>query len=212
MMTGMDLAPISAEQAAEVSGILRGSPVIRTLLERWNEIGLPDGWLAAGAVAQTVWNHAFKLSWTHGLSDIDIVYFDALELSEDTEARHAARVNALFPELPVRIDLKNQARVHAWYQSRFSYPIQPYASVEDAIATFPTTVTAIGVRPEGDHLRLVAPFGVADLLNLTVRANRRQITRPVYEAKVKRWLSFWPHLHIVAWDEETGGSLAVTRT
>src|ERR1700730_3374080 len=38
------------------------------------------------------------------------------------------------------------ARVHLWYEDRFGYALKPYLSSADAIATFPTTATAVGVR------------------------------------------------------------------
>ncbi|MGO7089137.1 nucleotidyltransferase family protein [Rhizobium leguminosarum] len=46
-----------------------------------------------------------------------------------------------------------------------------------------------------------APFGLSDLLGGVVRANKRQITREVYERKVDRWIKFWPKLTIVNWHE-----------
>jgi len=52
-----------------------------------------------------------------------------------------------------------------------------------------------------DGLDLYAPFGVDDLLSLIVRPNRRQITRDIYLAKLRRWQACWPVLTIVPWDE-----------
>jgi hypothetical protein len=34
--------------------------------------------------------------------------------------------------------------VHLWYGNRFGYAIEPNLSSADAIATFPTTATAVG--------------------------------------------------------------------
>jgi hypothetical protein len=95
--------------------------------------------------------------------------------------------------------VKNQARVHLWYRRKFGYGIAPYRSVEDAIATFPTTATAVGLRKVGIGYELCAPFGLTDLLGLVVRPNMRQITREIYEAKVERWRRIWPQLTFVPW-------------
>ena len=38
----------------------------------------PVCWLASGALAQSVWNHAFGFAPEHGVSDVDLVYFDAV--------------------------------------------------------------------------------------------------------------------------------------
>lgn len=180
--------------------ILARSPIVSTVVDRWSEIGLPDGRLVAGCLAQTVWNDVFKLPPRHGLSDIDLVYFDGGDLSAETEAGHAERVRTLFADLGLWVDVKNEARVHLWYAEKFGTTQAPYVSTEDAITTFPTTATAIGVQPRADGLHVFAPYGLSDLLGLIVRPNKKQITRPIYDAKVKKWLAAWPGLRVVDWD------------
>lgn len=177
------------------------SPLLSPILRNWEKIALPDCWLVAGAVAQTVWNHAFGLPLTHGINDVDIVYFDAGDLSERAEAEHALRIRSCFSDLPVWIDVKNEARVHLWYEAKFKYSISPYTSAADAITTFPTTATAVGLRPRINGLELCAPYGISDLLGLIVRPVKKQITREIYSNKVDRWVGSWPGLKIVGWDE-----------
>jgi len=174
---------------------------ISELLARFDEVGLPDAWLVAGAIAQTVWNLAFGKPAESGIKDVDLVYFDAHDLSPQTEAAHERRLRNLFRHLPVKLDVKNEARVHLWYAARFGYPIAPYSSTEDAIATFPTTATAVGVRRRADLFECCAPFGLDDLFSLVVRPNQRQITRAIYQAKVEWWRTVWPQLAFVPWSE-----------
>ena len=133
--------------------------------------------------------------------DVDLIYFDDHDLSLDAEAGHERRLRDLFGHLAIKLDVKNEARVHLWYQERFGYAIAPYRSSADAIATFPTTATAVGVRRVHDEFECCAPFGLADLCGLVVRPNKRQITRAIYEAKTERWRSIWPSLTILPWDE-----------
>ena len=178
-----------------------GNPVLRPVLERWDEVGLPDGWLIAGAVAQAYWNFAHGLPPAHGIKDVDIAYFDASDLSEHAEAAHEARINAAFAECAVHFDVKNEARVHLWYARKFGFPIPPYTSTSHAISTFPTTATSIGIRPAAAGMELCAPFGLDDLLGLIVRPNKALISADVYAAKVDRWRPLWPQLKIMAWDE-----------
>ena len=171
------------------------------MLERWDQVALSDGWLIAGAVAQTYWNAAHDLPAGHGIKDVDIAYFDASDLSAAAEEAQAARVGTLFRDLPVRFDVKNEARVHLWYERKFGYPIhRPYTSTPDAIATFPTTATSIGIRPNASDLELCAPFGEHDLLDLIVRPNKTLITEAVYAAKIDRWRGLWPRLKIADWE------------
>ncbi|MPZ32651.1 MAG: hypothetical protein GEV13_16925 [Rhodospirillales bacterium] len=184
--------------------VLARSSIVATIVDRWPEIGLPDCWLVAGCLVQTVWNDAFGLPAAYGISDIDLVYFDVGDLSEKTEANHAARIRTLFADLGLWVDVKNEARVHLWYAAKFGNALTPYVSTEDAITTFPTTATAVGVQPRPDGLHAFAPYGLSDLLSLIVRPNKKQITQPIYDAKVEKWLALWPGLRVVAWDEPHG--------
>jgi uncharacterized protein len=62
--------------------------------------------------------------------------------------------------------VKNEARVHLWCEERFGDAIKPYLSSAGAIATFPTTATAIGVRRICGKFECCAPFGLDDLFGL----------------------------------------------
>ncbi len=188
-------------QAERLYAVIQSSPLLSAVIARWTHVGLPDAWLVAGAIAQTVWNDGLGLPPQHGIADIDIVYFDGDDLSDAAEATQSARVRALFSDLPVWIDVKNEARVHLWYEAKLGQPLAPYVSTADAISTFPTTATSVGVQPGANGLALVAPFGLADLLGLIVRPNKKQISRQVYEAKIERWSTLWPGLHVVSWDQ-----------
>ncbi len=188
-------------QVQTLEATILASPLLRIIWNNWGALDLPDCWLVAGCLAQTVWNNRFGLPAAHGISDIDIVYFDPSDRSAETEARHSNRIREVFSHLPVWLDVKNQARVHLWYESKFGYPIAPYGSGKDAINSFPTTATAVGIRPNGNGLELHARFGLDDLLSGTVRANKTQIRRSNYEAKVAKWTQHWPDLRVVGWDD-----------
>jgi hypothetical protein len=181
--------------------IFLASPLLSDIIERWDEVALPDAWLVAGAIAQTHWNVAHRMSPGRGIKDVDVVFFDAADLSAVAEVAHEARINAAFRNLSVRFDVKNEARVHLWYEQKFGYPIRPYLSAQHAIATFPTTATSVGVRPTSSGLQLCAPFGLDDLLQLVVRPNKAQITEAIYLAKVNRWRAIWPRLRVIEWKD-----------
>ncbi|WP_322096616.1 nucleotidyltransferase family protein [Pelagibius sp.] len=191
---------IDPHQREDFTQTLAASPLLSPILASWEHIDLPDCWLVAGVLVQTVWNRAHGFDVAFGISDIDLVYHDADDLSEESEAGHSRRINSLFAGLGLPFDVKNEARVHLWYAAKFGDPIAPYVSAEAAIATFPTTAGAIGIRPSAEGLELCAPFGLDDLLGLVVRPNKRQITQPIYEAKVARWRRLWPRLTILPWD------------
>jgi len=146
-----------------------------------------------------VWNSLFGFAPEHGLRDVDIVYFDGADLTEAGEKRHEERVRDQFAGSAARIDVKNEARVHLWYEAKFGSPLPPYRSSTHAIETFPTTATAVGVQPGPLGLSVYAPYGLSDLFSATVRPNKVQITRQIYEAKVARWRKLWPRLTILDW-------------
>jgi hypothetical protein len=90
-----------------------------------------------------------------GIKDVDLIYFDAEDLSAKAETDHESRLRDLFRRLPIKLDVKNEARVHLWYRERFGYAIRPYLSSADAIATFPTTATAVGIRRNTRRIRML---------------------------------------------------------
>lgn len=39
-------------------------------------------------------------------------------------------------------------------------------------------------------------------MNGVVRPNKKQITREIYDAKTMRWITVWPNLSVVSWEDE----------
>lgn len=187
----------------ELIEALRGSDSLRGALDRLPELRLRDCHLGAGCVAQTVWNLKYGEFLHAGITDYDLVYFDP-DLSEDAERAARDHVRMVLGHLGVTLDVKNQARVHLWYRQRFGYAVRPYASVRDAINTWPTTATAVALGNDAGRLGVYAPFGLDDLFAGVVRANRVQITREIYASKVRRWMRHWPKLVVLPWEQGVG--------
>jgi len=190
-----------SEEGSRLETIVRSSAILSPVLDRWPSISLPDCWLSGSVIAQTAWNEILGFPCHYGLADIDLVYFEADDLSAGAEMCQAVRVCSLLADLPIWTDVKNQARVHLWYNSKFGCAVAPYASTLHAIATFPTTAGAVGIRPTPSGLSIFASFGLSDLLGLVVRPNKTQITRAIYETKTARWRNLWPQLRIADWLE-----------
>jgi hypothetical protein len=189
----------------KLAALLAHNQTLQTILSRAPALDLGPYYLAAGSIAQTVWNVQAGRPADADIDDYDLVYFDDRDLSYDAENRVISQTHALFADIaprngPGRIEIRNQARVHLWYAEHFGYEIEPYQSVEQAIDTFPTTSTSIGVRRNASGLLdIYAPFGLADLFASIVRPNKRQITRAIYERKLERWTRIWPHLQTSSW-------------
>jgi hypothetical protein len=181
----------------ELGRLLAASPVTSAALDRLAGLGLPDWHLGAGAVCATVWNDAHGFDPAHGIKDLDVVYFDPAG-DRDDERRIEAQVRDALADLRIPVDVTNEAIVHEWYEARFGVALDPpYASTCDAITTWPTTASSIGVRPG----HVCAPFGLDDLFGLVVRPNVSLITRDVFEAKATRAGATWPRLTILDWSD-----------
>jgi hypothetical protein len=180
-----------------------GNPYIDALLDALARSDLPGGCLTGGCVFQTVWNAAHGFEPTHGILDYDVFYFDAADLSSEAERRAGERLAALCGEIPVRIEVSNQARVPLWYERTFGAPCGPFERSEDGIDAFLVT-SGFGLRRTVEGLSVYAPYGFADSLELVVRPNPARVAGGAalgrfYEDKVKRWKHVWPRISVVPW-------------
>ncbi|MCL2343034.1 MAG: nucleotidyltransferase family protein [Firmicutes bacterium] len=191
----MDLAA----QIERLAQILARNEALYRVIVQASGLGLKNYYIGAGCIAQTVWNDLSGLPLAHGISDIDFVYYDDSDLSSGAEAETVRRIAARIGPCGIKLDIKNEARVHLWYKEHFGYEIKPYESIEHAINTWPTTATAVGVRLEDSALKVYAPFGLDDLFGMIVRANKAQITEEIYLRKVQKWSAKWPELTIIPW-------------
>ena len=62
---------------------LRQNKWLGEILERFEEVALPDTWLVAGCIAQTIWNLGHGQPAEFGLKDVDLIYFDGLDSSPE---------------------------------------------------------------------------------------------------------------------------------
>ena len=122
--------------------IILKNAAINKVLETAGKLMLPNWFVGAGCIAQTVWNKFHGFDLTNNITDIDFVYFDDADLSFEAEDKIIKLVKETFSHIPIDIDVKNQARVHLWYGKHFGYDIAPYASIYDALKSWPTTATS----------------------------------------------------------------------
>ena len=180
--------------------ILSQNPSIAKILRRTGDLGMPNWYLGAGGIAQTVWNVLLKRNPEEGIQDYDLVYYDADDISYEAEDAFIKKGLKAFADIPVEVQIRNQARVHLWYKKHFGFSIKQYQSVEDAIRSWPTTANSIGITVLNGKLHVYAPFGLDDLFGMIVRANKTLVTREMFENKVARWARVWPELKIMPWE------------
>ena len=108
------------------------NPVNVAIIEELHRLGLPDAWLVAGCLVQTVWNVITKRAIDHGISDYDIFYFDP-DTSWEAEDAVIRTLQARLDHLGAKIEIRNQARVHLWYPAKQSLPYLPLTRSTDGI-------------------------------------------------------------------------------
>jgi uncharacterized protein len=192
-------ATIPALYQSRFLAITRSNYANDQILRRLPELGLPDCLLVAGSVFQTVWNVQSGKAPDADILDYDIFYFDASDLSWEAEDAAIGMANRVFGDLGVSVQVRNQARVHLWYEMKFGIPCKPLVSSADGIDHFLNKSSCFGIRPGQDHADVYAPFGFHDLQAMIVRPNRRRELPTVYATKAARWKAAWPRLTVLPW-------------
>ena len=155
---------IEKVSAAAFLADIRKNPVNAALLDRLPGLGLSDCWLVAGCLFQTVWNLKCGQPPSASIRDYDVFYFNGTDLSYEAEDREIGRLARAFADLDACIELKNQARVHLWYERRFGHAYPPLQSATDGIGRFLVACTCAGIRCTASEAQDVyAPFGLEDL-------------------------------------------------
>jgi hypothetical protein len=124
-----------SSQINALTDIVSRNKIIYDVLLKASTLKMNSYYIGAGCITQSVWNYLNGYPLDYGIKDIDFVYFDENDLSEEAESETYRLLNNLFCDLSIKLDVKNQARVHIWYKDRFGYEIKPYRSLEDAINT-----------------------------------------------------------------------------
>jgi hypothetical protein len=153
--------------------IIRASPTLMRVLTIARELDLPQWRIVSGAVYQTVWNALTGRDPDHGIRDYDLFYFDASDLSYEAEDGVIKRAAGAFPgPLSETVEVRNQARVHLWFEGHFGEPYAPLSSADEAIGRFVASAFAVGVRLlADDRLDVCAPFGLEDVFAMRLRPN-----------------------------------------
>jgi len=156
-----------------LEAILRASPSMMQVMEGARDLALPDWLIFSGAVYQRVLNHLTGREPDYGIKDYDLGYFDASNISYEAEDVVIRRAAAAFdPPFDALVEVRNQARVHVWFESKFGEPYAPLTSSSEALERFVSATFAVGARLEADDaMTIVAPFGLEDLFALRMRPN-----------------------------------------
>lgn len=175
----------------DILNLIKNDKWMMDILHTAENLHLSDWIIGAGFVRNKVWDYLHGYSKSSvDTADIDLVYFN----SEENDQKADEELSQTLKNKTGMIwEVVNEAYAHAWN----NFP--PYISSEDAISRWPETATAIGVKTENGELKLIAPYGIADLINLIVRPSPKftDIDKIKERVKQKRWLEKWPKLKLL---------------
>lgn len=190
----------------ELSEILASEDAFVRLLAAVRKLGLPDAWVAAGALRNLVWDRLHGFSHRHPPGDVDVVYFDPVDPSPEADAVLERRLREDIPDLPWEV--VNQAWIHEYNDEA------PYASTVDSLSRWTETCTSVAARldPVGG-VEILAPHGVGDLLSLVARPNIAFANAvEVFTQRMadKRWPERWPRVEVLGLDQAWSGRPGAT--
>lgn len=175
----------------DILNLIEKDEWMMNILRTAEELQFPNWVIGAGFVRNKVWDYL------HGYikkevetNDIDLVYYDPNGNDQKTDEELSQRLRN---KAGIKWEIVNEAYAHEWTN------VPPYESIEDALSRWPETATGVGVRLEGDKLKLIAPHGIDDLINLIVRPSPKfpnGLAGVKERAKEKRWLEKWPKLRL----------------
>ncbi len=185
--------PPKTDRQARLRALILGDPWRLQVLTAARGLALPDWAIGAGFVRSAVWDHLQGFTERSALDDIDLLYFDPGDLSEDREKAYDRRLGEAAPGIPWSV--KNQARMHLRNDDA------PYRGTEDALRHWLETPTAVAVRLETDgRLTVMAPHGLDDLWAMRTRptpSGRRRHAEYAARMKAKDWPGRWPRVRVM---------------
>jgi uncharacterized protein len=179
----------------DLVGLIRRDPWMMAILWTAKSINLPDWWVCAGFVRSKIWDVQHGYIKRTPIPDIDVIYFDKINIDEAMEKELEDQLRNAMPDVPWSV--KNEARMH------LANNIPPYSSAVDAISKFPETATALGVKLDNlNNLVIAAPHGIDDVMNLRVKPtpyfleSEERVKKYKERIRVKNWKRNWPKLDV----------------
>ena len=180
--------------------IIKQNKELMDILDYVYSLKLPNFYIAAGSVFQTIWNYYDDKPLNHGIKDIDIIYYDSSNLSKEDEIELENKIENHFKKLNYKFDIHNEARMHLWKKENENKKIDKYKNSEDAISQFMATIQSIGITKINDSIEIYAPYGLSDIFSKTIRPiKQKTISKEIYDKKVESWNSRFDNLNIIEW-------------
>ena len=192
---GVSEAPLERR----LGDIVRASPRLMHVLTVLRDLDLPQWRVFSGAVYQAVWNAQTGRDPDYGVKDYDVAYFDPSDTSYEAEDAVIRRVaDAFDPPLKEMVEVRNQARVHLWFEGKFGEPYTPLRSTDEALERFVCPAFSVGVRLEPDDtIGVAAPCGLEDVFAMRLRPNPMRPEARGWERTTRSAKARWPEITVV---------------
>ncbi len=182
--------------------ILEKNTELMAILDYISELKLPNYYIAAGSVFQTIWNYYDNKPLNFEIKDIDIIYYDSNNISKESEKELEDKIINHLKKLDLKyeLDIHNEARMYLWKKENENKDINQYKSSEDAIDQWIATVQAIGITKENNQIKVYAPYGLSDIFSRTIRPIKHKAnSKELYDKKVLSWSQRFGNLNIIEW-------------
>ena len=190
------------EQIKQAILILEKNKDLMDILDYMYELNLPNFYIVAGSVFQTIWNYYDNKPLNYEIKDIDIIYYDDIDLSRESEQELQKEISEHLKKININyeFDVNNEARMHIWKKENENINIDQYKNSEDAIDQWIATVHAIGITKENGNIKIYAPYGLSDIFSKTIRPiKHKNNSKELYDKKVASWSNRFDNLNIVEW-------------
>ena len=173
----------------DILDLIKKDKWMMEILRVAKNLNLSNWVIGAGFVRNKVWDNLHGYSHSEvDTNDIDLVYFDPNGNNKEEDKILSEKLKK---QTGIAWEVRNQFYMHT------RNGVAPYESVEDALSRWPETATGLGVRLENGSLKLIAPYGIDDLVNLIVKPCPKfhgGFKMVKERAEKKRWLKKWPSL------------------
>lgn len=176
-----------------ILNLIKEDKWMMNILHIAEKLNLPDWVIGAGFVRNKVWDYLHEYSKSQvDTADIDLVYYDPNGNNQKSDEELSKKLEN---ETGIGWEIVNEFYAHQWNK------LPPYKSTEDALSHWPETATAIGVKLKNGELKLLAPYGIDDLVNLIIRPSPKftDIKNVRERMRQKKWQEKWPKLKVSLW-------------
>lgn len=189
----------TVRQAMKAEDFIRcamANEINAALIARLSALRLSQCHLTAGCLFQALWNRRSGRAPGWNVKDYDVFYFDDRDLSWAAEDQVIRVVADATKDLNVRVEVRNQARVHLWYPERFGGDYPRLESTQDGINRYLIACTCVGIEVATGGL--YAPNGLQDLSRGILRINPRNARPDLFREKAESYRRRWPWLTVAA--------------